>query len=112
MVQHLNFLKSGGEGNPKDNLGLDIKSFAFSKPLPTTADMISYTRENFNDLLDQLNIKNLRADYIEGMYQDRLAFLRGLYTGNLSEMIRYIPQESERELQLKSAIQAQNSPKA
>lgn len=78
LVDHLEFLNSGGE---QQNIGLDVKSFSFPVSVPTTAEMMFYTRSKFKELLEKLDIFPTDLDLAEEMYQDRLSVLRDIYRG-------------------------------
>lgn len=82
MVEHLDFLNSGLETR-KDNVGLDIKSLSFPVPIPTTAEMMFYTRSKFKELLEKLKFFPTDLDLAELMYQDRLTVLRDIYRGRV-----------------------------
>ena len=82
LVEHLDFLRSTPELK-QDQVGLDVKSLSYGGVvgIPTTAEMMFYTRSRFKELLQKLNFFPDDLDLAEQMYQDRLAVLRDIYRG-------------------------------
>ena len=75
IVEHIDFLNSGVERNA----GVDIQSFSFPTPLPTSAQMMFWRRPEFFELLRRLD--KMPKDPLEAeiKYQDRLRVLREIY---------------------------------
>lgn len=74
LIAHLDFLLT----QKRDyNIGLDIVKYSSIKKLPTTAEMMFYTRPQFFKLMKDYSI-SLDSETMEYYYYDRLKILRKL----------------------------------